>query len=107
MTTGCMVNLYAGVLTVYNVSFLVNQVSGDANFSMKRTGLTLGGFIQPSVSRYYLEQVQSSNHGLSQRFLWFVPKSKPVLFRELTTVNKEFKTSLGMYLLIIRTAQVS
>ena len=31
-------------------------VSGEANAEMKLTGLTLGGFIQPSIAQNLLEQ---------------------------------------------------
>lgn len=48
-------------------------VSGEANFEMKRTGLTVDGFIQPSIARNLLEQPANMEKGLSQRFLWFAP----------------------------------
>lgn len=74
-------------------------VSGDANFDMKQTGLTLGGFIQPSVARNLLEQPANTEKGLCQRFLWFVPKPTPVPFDELEKVNAEFTADIGMYVL--------
>lgn len=37
------------------VILLNNLVSGEANFCMTHTGLTLGGFIQPSVARHLIE----------------------------------------------------
>ena len=71
------------------------SVSGDANFDMKKTGLTLGGFIQPSIARNILEQPANMEKGLCQRFLWCVPKPTPVAFEELQKVNQEFSASIG------------
>ena len=36
-----------------NMLFLI--VSGDANFARERTGLTLGGFMQLSIARSFIE----------------------------------------------------
>ena len=62
---------------------------------MKLTGLTLGGFIQPSVARNLLEQHANAEKGLCQRFLWFVPKPTPVPFNELEKVNVDFTACIG------------
>lgn len=62
---------------------------------MKQTGLTLGGFIQPSIARNLLEQPANMEKGLSQRFLWFVPKPSPVPFDELERVDQDFSASIG------------
>ena len=40
----------------FNFHFFFIQVSGDANFSIQWTGMTLGGLIQPSVDRALIEQ---------------------------------------------------
>ena len=73
-------------------------VSGDANFEMKQTGLTVGGFIQPSVARNLLEHHANVEKGLCQRFLWFVPKPTPIPFDDLEKVNEVFSSYLGMYI---------
>ena len=49
-------------------------VSGDANFAIKRTSLTVGGFNQPYVARSLIELPGNAEKGLSQRFLWMFPK---------------------------------
>ena len=46
----------------------VNTVTGDANFSMEKTALTVGGFTQPSVARNLWDQQASIEKGLPQRF---------------------------------------
>lgn len=50
------------------------SVSGDANFSMKHTGLTIGGFTQPFVARNLIDVQANVEKGLCQRFLWLVPE---------------------------------
>ena len=62
---------------------------------MRLTGLTLGGFIQPSVARNLLKQHANVEKGLCQRFLWFVPKPTPVPFDEMENVRVEFSTSIS------------
>lgn len=74
-----------------------NTVSGEANFDMKRTGLTVGGFIQPSIARNLLEQNASIEKGLCQRVLWCVPKPTVAIFEELEKVDQDFSASIGMY----------
>ena len=61
---------------------------------METTGLTIGGFIQPSIARNILEQTANAEKGLCQRFLWFVPQPTPIPFDELTKVNREFSASV-------------
>ena len=70
-------------------------VSGEANFSMPHTGLTIGGFTQPSVARNLLEQPVNIEKGLCQRLLWLVPKPTSVPFEDLQCVDKEFTTAIG------------
>ena len=70
-------------------------VSGEANFTMQHTGLTIGGFTQPSVARNLLEQPINIEKGLCQRFLWLVPKPSTVAFDDLQRVNIDFMTSIG------------
>lgn len=73
-------------------------VSGEANFEMKLTGLTLGGFIQPSIARNLLEQPTNVEKGLCQRFMWFVAKPTAVPFDDLEKVNRDFSASIGMHI---------
>ena len=75
---------------------MICVVSGEANFEMETTGLTVGGFIQPSIARNILDQAANAEKGLCQRFLWFVPQPTPVPFDELTKVNREFSASVGV-----------
>ena len=70
-------------------------MSGDANFAMKHTGLTVGGFIQPSIARNLIEIPTNVEKGLCQRFLWLVPKPTSVPFEELQEVDKDFSTALS------------
>ena len=44
-------------------------VTGEANFSMETTNLTVGGFSQPAVARSLIDQAGSTEIGLAQRFL--------------------------------------
>ena len=77
------------------------SVSGDANFHMSKTGLTLGGFTQPSVAANLVELPQSQEKGLAQRFLWISPKPCFAKFATLQQVNEEFCKYLSKMLLLI------
>ena len=72
-------------------------VSGEANFTMNHTGLTIGGFIQPSIARNIIEIPSNVEKGLCQRFLWLVPKPTTVPFEKLQRVDEDFTTSVGMF----------
>ena len=84
----------------YQILFSL-AVSGEANFSMGHTGLTIGGFIQPSIARHLIEIQSNVEKGLCQRFLWIVPKPTVVSFERLQRVNKEFATSLGEFMCVL------
>lgn len=73
---------------------------------METTGLTVGGFIQPSVARNILDQPANAEKGLCQRFLWFVPQPTPIPFDELTKVNREFSASVGMLILHVPESKI-
>ena len=62
---------------------------------MSYTGLTVGGFIQPSIARNLIEIPSNVEKGLCQRFLWLVPKPTVVSFDRLQKVDKDFTTSIG------------
>ena len=70
-------------------------VSGDANFSMKATSFTVGGFNQPYISRSLIEQPNNVEKGLSQRFLWLFPKPVYAHFNSLEPIDDEFVNTLG------------
>ena len=73
------------------------SVSGDANFEMRRTGLTFGSFVQPSIARNLLEQHASVEKGLCQRILWCAPKPTMAPFEELEKVDSQFTASVGKH----------
>ena len=84
-----------------NISVLISctcialAVSGDANFAMAHTGLTLGGFTQPIVTRNLVEMQANVEKGLCQRFLWIAPKPATVSFEQLQQVDQDFSTAVG------------
>ena len=59
-------------------------VSGDANFVMSSTQLTVGGFTQPGVATGYAEK------GFSNRFLWLFPNPLFEHFSSLGEVDEDF-----------------
>lgn len=65
-------------------------VSGDANFHMERTALTVGGFTQPSVAKALIELPASIEKGLTQRFLWICPKPSFATFDSLELIDNRF-----------------
>lgn len=79
--------------TIYFTVFIA--VSGESNFSMDHTGLTVGGFTQPSVARGLIEYPPNVEKGLCQRFLWLLPKPKPTFFANLEKVDESFSVSIG------------
>ena len=70
-------------------------MSGEANFTMSATRLTIGGFTQPGVARNIIEMPSNSEKGLSHRFLWLFPKPIYGKFETLGIVNKEFSSEIG------------
>ena len=88
----------AGTLTEHcsspSVQTLTQQcfftVSGDENFSMELTGLTVGGFTQTGVSCALIEVPTNTEKGLSQRFMWIFPNPLYEKFSSLGEVDMEF-----------------
>ena len=78
-----------------NTYLLLLSVTGEANFTMDATYLTVGGFCQPTVARALIEQSGSAEIGLSQRFMWLFPQPAYSRFHTLESVNEEFTESLG------------
>lgn len=70
-------------------------VTGEANFAMDSTNLTLGGFTQPAVARTLIELPANAEKGLSQRFIWTFPKPAYADFETLEPVDNLFSTALG------------
>ena len=70
-------------------------VTGEANFSMEITSLTVGGFNQPSVARNLMELPGNAEKGLSQRFLWLCPKPIYNEFTTLGKIDKSFTNKIG------------
>ena len=88
--------LYKTSLCVYDR--LTITVTGEANFSMDSTCLTVGGFSQPSVARAIIEQSGSAEIGLSQRILWMFPQPAYSKFKSLEAVDQSFTDRLGRQL---------
>lgn len=63
---------------------------------MNYTGLTVGGFTQPSVARNLLELQPAVEKELVQRFLWIIPKPSFAPFSSLESANKPFSDLLGI-----------
>ena len=78
-------------------SLLQISVTGEANFSMDRTSLTVGGFNQPAVARSLIELPGNAEKGLSQRFLWLFPRPVYGKFETLEPVRKDFTDKIGKY----------
>ena len=72
-------------------------VTGEANFSMGATSLTVGGFNQPAVARALIELPGNAEKGLSQRFLWLFPKPTYADFDSLEPADKTFADKIGQY----------
>ena len=85
-------------MSIYNSSIIIQfvSVSGEANFHMPKTGLTVGGFTQPSVAITLVELPQSSEKGLVQRFLWILPKPSYATFASLEQADESFCKYLGI-----------
>lgn len=82
----------------FHVLFLkciLSSVSGDANFHMEKTALTVGGFTQPNPARALIELPASIEKGLGQRFLWMFPPPSYANFSTLELVDEEFSEYLG------------
>ena len=68
--------------------------TGEANFTMASTNLTLGGFTQPTVARSIIELPVNAEKGLSQRFIWTFPKPTYADFETLEPVDTTFSSAL-------------
>lgn len=77
------------------VTCMPPAVSGDANFFMEQTALTVGGFTQPGVARNLIELSTSIEKGLTQRFLWLFPKPSFAKFDKLEVIEERFSAYIG------------
>lgn len=82
------------LITVHSIIF---SVTGEANFMMSSTRLTVGGFTQPGVARNLMELPSNAKKGLSHRFLWVFPKPLYGKYDTLEKVNRDFERKLGKY----------
>lgn len=79
----------------YQLSFSLNPVTGDTNFAMPFTRLTVGGFTQPGVARSLIELPSNAEKGLSHRLLWLFPSPLFGKFSSLKEVDKSFQHAMG------------
>ena len=70
-------------------------VTGNANYCMERTALTVGGFTQPNVAKALIENSSSVEKGLTQRFLCLFLTPSYVKFETLETIEEQFSDYLG------------
>jgi len=68
---------------------------------MGHTGLTLGGFMQPSAARTLIENPANIEKGLCQRFLWLAPETVTSSFKSLGKVDPKFTATIGMNVLTL------
>lgn len=69
-------------------------MTGEVNFSMPSTSLTVGGFNQPLFSRTVTETPEK---GVSQTFLWLIPKPVYSKFDSLQPTDKDFVENIGKH----------
>ena len=81
-------------------------MSGEANFVMEQTSLTVGGFTQPAVVRSLIELPSNIEKGLTTRFLWIFPQPCYAKFESLEPVNEEFTAAIGMHACGMRICQI-
>ena len=70
-------------------------VTGEPNFIMVSTRLTVGGFTQPGSARNLVDMPSNAEKGLSHRFLSIFPKPLYGEFHSLEKVDIEFQRKLG------------
>ena len=77
------------------ITFCNLIVSGEANFFMEHTGLTVGGFTQPNIAKGLIESQSNIGKGVCQRFLWIFPKPHPTKFNDLKPTDESFSNEIG------------
>ena len=74
---------------------VIHTVTGEANFSIETTSLTVGGFNQPDVARSLIEVPGKAERGFSQRFLWLFPRPVHGKFDSYEMIDDEFVDKIG------------
>lgn len=59
--------------------------------------MTVGGFTQPSVAKALIELPASIEKGLTQRFLWVIPRPSFASFNTLELIDDSFTQYLGKH----------
>ena len=77
------------------IMLYIYLVTGEANFSMERTSLVVGGFTQSMVARSMIEQPGSTEKGLAQRFLWLFLQPVFEEFSKLEPISETFTEKIG------------
>jgi len=75
--------------------FVSSSVSGEANFMMSSTRLTIGGFTQAGVARSLIDMPSNSEKGLLRHFLWVFPKPLVGKVAALEEVDKTFTAEIS------------
>ena len=73
------------------------MASGEANFLMEHTGLTVGGYTQLNIAKGLIESQSNIEKGVCQRFLWIFPKPHPTKFNDLKPVDGSFSNETGKH----------
>ena len=76
---------------------LSNLVSGEANFVMPSTYLTVGGFTQPGVARTLIELPTNAEKGFTHHFMWIFPRPLYQKFSALTGIDEDFTEKLSKF----------
>ena len=92
----CMHVVHVKSSLLFSVFLSLQLVTGEANFSMDCTSLTIGGFTQPAVARPLIEMPANVEKGFSSQFLWYFPKPCYSKFETLEPVESDFTKALGM-----------
>ena len=79
---------------------ILHAVTGEANFSMDVTSLTVGGFNQPDVARSLIEVAGKAERGFSQRFLWLFPQPVHGKFASYEPIDEDFVDKIGITCII-------
>lgn len=70
-------------------------VTGETNFTMPYTRLTVGAFTQPGLARSLIELPSNAEKGLSHQFLWVFPSPLFGKFSSLGEADKDFQRTMG------------
>ena len=88
----CYSCIHYSLLIIKHFEF---SVTGDANYSMETTNLTIVGSSQPVVSRTLIEHSGSTEVGLAQRIFWIFPQPSYAKISSLEAVQRDFIDIIG------------